>query len=143
MVPWYNEIYSELRYVTYSFLPCTVISILNIIIIVNLTLAARRRKHLGGGRGDRSMMGITVMLLLTSFTFMVLALPYDIVKAFMASISKKPTPTMTFVVVKVIHDRGYYIQGFNHAINFVLYCISGEHFRRELIAMCTIKCHRK
>ena len=82
-----------------------------------------RREHFG-------MTSMTCMLLTTTFTFLVLTTPVSLY--LMGQISwwkEERKRNNNFVIFWAIAQQLMYL---NNAINFVLYCVSNQQFRREL-----------
>ncbi|XP_025116239.1 gastrin/cholecystokinin type B receptor-like [Pomacea canaliculata] len=73
---------------------------------------------------------VTAMLLLVTFTFLLLTSPIVIILLFPALLlaSQHPTEKATAQLAHAVVDNLMYT---NHAVNFLLYCISGRRFRLE------------
>ena len=108
-----------------SLVPFAIITILNCIILWKLHKSSKIRKS-SGKRGGKSQRSMVIMLLATSFTFIILTMPLMIEQL------TTPTagmPSGLFFEVAVL------CLSLNNAINFYLYCISGSRFREELKSM--------
>ena len=77
---------------------------------------------------------LTVMLLTISFTFLVTTLPLTLVSIAAAFVSRTTgrdaLTTTRFELARTIAELLMYA---NHAINFYLYCATGQKFRHQLI----------
>ena len=74
---------------------------------------------------------LTVMLLLVTFTFLLLTLPQYIryVVAAVTTYWKTPHDYAEFILLAHVSNRCFYI---NSAVNFFLYCMSGSRFRKDV-----------
>ena len=74
---------------------------------------------------------LTVMLLLVTFTFLLLTLPQYVryVVAAVTTYWKTPHDYATFILLAHVSNRCFYL---NSAINFFLYCMSGSKFRKDV-----------
>ncbi|KAK2166231.1 hypothetical protein LSH36_40g02020 [Paralvinella palmiformis] len=116
--------------------PFVVIAISNVIIIVRLATARRMRKRCSSSHSGRVAPSArrrssqtTAMCLSASVAFLVLVLPNIIL--FMGK--RWWSPSASYYLVKAVASQLVYI---HHSINFVLYSLSGERFRRELYHLC-------
>ncbi|KAL8596483.1 hypothetical protein ACOMHN_044021 [Nucella lapillus] len=84
---------------------------------------------------------INVMFLLVSFTFLLLMSPIVIVLLYGRHYWKPSTNAKKaqFRLLRVFVNNLMYS---NHAVNFLLYCISGRRFREELDRFLTRCCPR-
>lgn len=122
----------------YALLPSVILFIINITIITCLRKAAHRRKrYQQGGTGesqegstDAKLTGLTTMLVCVSSTFVILTLPFCIhmilsnFAGVNTDIVRRPFTVFLYM---------------NHAINFILYCLSGARFRQKFIYIITCK----
>jgi len=104
----------------------------------------------GGGRSESSRpakktaasANITMMLLMVSFTFLLLTSPVVIVLLYKryywlpSTNAEKATARLTHAIV----DNLMYT---NHAVNFLLYCLSGQRFRLEFKRLLDSACCRR
>ena len=134
----YREIFPWLEVAMYSFIPFILILLLNIGIGIRLIQAARRRRSLSTeGSNDQRLTGTTAMLLLTSFCFVILTLPktsYNLLKDLIGFSSDDPGRSL-YIRLRPVKAAAMIMQQSNHAVNFLLYCISGRKFRTELMNM--------
>ena len=97
------------------------------------TPSSNHKKKLGtkSTSGATSNANITVMLLAVSFTFLLLTSPVVIVLLYEGYywLSSSNVEKARSHLVHAVVDNLMYT---NHAINFMLYCLSGRRFRREL-----------
>ena len=119
----YKFIYSQIDAFIYSFIPLTVMSTANCLIIFKFMMVKWTKRQSGTESVNqalsKSAVKGSVMLLTISFAFIILTAPISI--AF--SIMDNP-PVMVYGVVILL----LYL---NHSINGVLYSISGSRFRYE------------
>ena len=97
------------------------------------TPSSNHKRKLGtkSTSGATSNANITVMLLAVSFTFLLLTSPVVIVllyEGYYLLPSSNVEKARSHLVHAVVDNLMYT----NHAINFLLYCLSGRRFRREL-----------
>jgi len=137
VVPWIDAI-------LYSFLPFAILIILNILIIrdnqraVKFRASVRRSSHNIGCRAlehHHFNHKLTVMLLTISFMFLVTSSPKAILfivrnDYFVFSGTRIDFQLLAvYLLVSRITDLFTHL---THAMNFLLYCISGQRFRQEL-----------
>ena len=119
--------------VLYSYGPFTIIIIVNGAIMYKFTAAKWRDFQGHSSPTDQALSKYavrgTTMLLTVSFTFIILTGPMVI----LAAIFEGKTPAKINVVSELLSYS-------NHAINSVLYCVSGSRFRKELVkTLCCCK----
>ncbi|KAL8576662.1 hypothetical protein ACOMHN_025137 [Nucella lapillus] len=109
------------------------------------TISKKERGKSGTASVKRKMAAntnITVMFLLVSFTFLLLTSPVVIVllvKRYYwlpSTAAERAQARLTHAVV----DNFMYT---NHAVNFLLYCVSGARFRQELNRLLAAMCCRR
>ncbi len=140
---WY--ISPWLKFWLYAVVPFILVITSNIIIIIGLRRHAIKRQTLmiesscgsqsrtisvsdsvvdkpAGGRTGSKQTSMTAMLLTVSLAFVILT-----------------TPWCTYLVLQKLyrpvfelHHIGYVLMALHHAMNFILYCLSGRRFRLEL-----------
>jgi hypothetical protein len=116
--------------------PVVVIVVCNGLIISTLIRASAKRKQLaaGGGAGSDSNRSVVLMLISISIAFIVLVVPVVIqwlrTNNFQGSYSSTSHQAATERMVWAITVMMTYV---NHAINFLMYLISGSEFRKELL----------
>ncbi len=138
-VPQYKEIFPWLETILYSFAPFILLGCLNIAICIRLLKVRQDRQATlaSDSKSDSNMAGLTAMLLLTSFSFIVLTLPdtiYYLLKTYIGFSSKDPGHSL-YIKMKPFRAMAFILHQLNHGINFVLYCMSGKRFRSEVKAM--------
>lgn len=112
--------------------PFCILLSLNCLIVRSLLSSQRMRA--GSVQSNRNMISfrqITFMCLSVSFTFLVCIAP-SIVLVIGKPHWKRGKKNLAYDIAKVINNLLVY---FNHAVNFFLYCMTGEKFRSELSAM--------
>lgn len=112
-------------------LPFAVLVTSNSLIIWTLAVVSRARldtKTGGRGSSNRNFNQTTMMCLSASFAFLVCVTPS------MITLIGRPywsdRPNYAYDVAKAVSNQLAYL---NHAINFFLYCLTGQKFRSELL----------
>ena len=130
--------------VLYSLLPAIIILTANAFIISRLRKASKNRRRMStmGNSNSTNQQNknpssnnnkFTAMLLTNSFVFILLTLPEALIFVVDASNDFQFLYEESYLDVLIpISDI---MRRLNHAINFLLYCLSGVMFRRELKAM--------
>ncbi|KAE8748601.1 CNMa Receptor 1 [Frankliniella occidentalis] len=101
----------------------------------------RTLQHRGSTRPGGTQSKVTEMLLIVSTVFIALNLPSYIVRLyiFVNETTHQDEGSHTIVILQhyfnVLFDA-------NFGINFVLYCVSGQNFRRALFGMCGLRTRR-
>lgn len=114
--------------------PFCIVLLLNCLIVNNLLHSQRMRAGSASSAMIRnhSFRQTTIMCLSISFTFLVCIAP-SIVLIIGRPYWKFPGKQNTaYNIAKVINNQLVYL---NHAINFCLYCMTGQRFRSELATM--------
>ena len=142
-----GKIYPWIDSFIYSILPMTSLFVLNIAMIVAMKRATRSRHTMhSSGQHDLVESGrqtqLTVMLLLVSFAFLVLAGPMGIV-LMLNRYSWHPETLWQLAVSKLVHSVVDNMMYANHAVNFGFYCVSGRRFRLEVKKMFCLMCRAK
>ena len=126
-----------------TFAPFLLMLFCNTMIIARLLRARVQRKHqvtpFQSSRDGVRMTSMTGMLLTTTFTFILLTLPAALYLTGQISFWKQIRQRVFFRIFWVIAQLLIYL---NNAINFILYCVSGPHFRREVLLLFRGKCRR-
>ncbi|CAH1392025.1 unnamed protein product [Nezara viridula] len=123
-------------------IPFLIIVSLNTLISRTVCRVARVRRSMtkstgAGGRQSAkqrtssSQTKVTEMLLVVSTVFIVLNLPSYAIRMYVY-INQKGEEERAVVVIQQYAQLLFYI---NFGINFVLYCVSGQNFRRALISL--------
>ena len=132
----YDEFSRAVRWVDLVFasiLPFCLIFIGNILIIRSVVVARRQRRIIAGNSSPQRSVGMTTVLLIISFTFLMTTLPISI---YLTLLQFFPTRTPIMRLLSVMFTFLSYV---NNCINFYLYIISGKKFRRELKQMVCCK----
>ena len=81
---------------------------------------------------------ITMILLVVTFSFLILTTPGYIMMMYIVLIGVGTTPNgvATFFFFFQVREKTYYV---NYAINFFLYVISGKKFRADLVRLLLCK----
>jgi hypothetical protein len=80
---------------------------------------------------------VTYMLLTVSFFYLVLTSPYAAYSLFFQIRSDDPHTHAVNMLIKTIF---FILMYTNHSINFILYCVTGRKFRRELKDLVVCLC---
>lgn len=127
----------------FSFVPALILFILNGIIL-KATSASRRRwtaqKHHSYKAPTEIRKSLNVLLLTTSFAFLFLTLPSALIDMFLMFLYI-PSREKEFEII-FVREMFNILCMLNNCINFLLYCISGRRFRRELKKMVSYYYHR-
>ncbi len=153
-----NGPFNYIKFASYSLIPFVCVLAMNVGIIqricynarnpvseVRLTPAVYRASSstaqlVGtGGRPDSSKQQVTVMLLLVSFSWLVLSTPFTLVSLLPFSLTGLESRHAAFLVKTCCFLLLY----LNHSVNFLLYCIAGRRFRRELRHLVADICQRR
>ena len=135
----FNQIWRWVDLALASIIPFTLIMIGNISIISKVIVASSQRSTLSAGSSRKSSgaqqqheSGMTVLLLVVSFVFLISTLPLSMYFTFFRYFMSghAPTPTMRLLVTLAT-----FLSYVNNCINFYLYIISGKKFRAELMTM--------
>ena len=132
------EVFPWLRLVTYSIIPFCIVLILNVIIISKLIKERPEVQQTDGNIFNTQRMMIqqrklTVMLLSVSFVWLGLSSPFTIWRLVYPGIATKDQHHRARVFLA--RTICFNIMWLNHAVNFLLYCLTGKKFRRELMAL--------
>ena len=125
--------------ILHSYGPFTIIIIVNGAIICKFAAAKWRNSQGHSSSTDqalsKSAVKGTIMLLTVSFTFILLTGPIAILQAIIGEWGSPPLKI--YIATQLLSYS-------NHAINSVLYCVSGSRFRKELIkTICCCKTNRQ
>lgn len=130
--------------VLYAFLPISLISVFNALIIHAIRKSSREQKDLTNRAINMSekltqQRQLTLMLLTISLVFVILILPnciFFILKAYWSWQETMQGQAQYFLVFQTV----FLLSDLNHAVNFYLYCLSGRKFRQKF---AQIICCRK
>ena len=123
-------------------LPFGTLLIANVIIIIKVIQAKVKRSRLQSTDHDQGhVTKMTTTLVCVSIIFLILNMPYTIVFFVM------PYPDYTdlkyLTIFDILGECATFLTSLNSAINFVLYCLTGPAFRKELKAMFCRCCCKK
>nr|AKQ63014.1 orphan G-protein coupled receptor 6 [Platynereis dumerilii] len=130
--PWFE-------YIAYSIFPGTLIFLCNVIMIITLIKARRvRRRQLANNKQQENETtgSIITMLLTISFTFLVLTTPIRV--NFILNVyfpSNYWQEDSRAALNRLNWALSIFCLYLNHAINFLLYLISGREFRQEFASL--------
>ena len=142
---WYVTVYTYLSLIVSPIIPVTILFVMNIIIIRAVWKSQRMRNGNQTGQQDRNRsieVQLTVMLILVSFLFVILLLPFEIREIYYSYVSKAETPKQ-YTVFLFIFDITYELYNLNYGINFFLYFVSGTKFRRDLLVLLGMKSRKR
>ncbi|CAH1782718.1 unnamed protein product [Owenia fusiformis] len=137
-----------------SFIPFIIMIICNICIIAkvmharservemtNNSVINYRQSSMNSRRGDVcKFTSMTAMLLGISFGFIITTSPFSIYLLYYHSIDFNLRTEQNKAALFLAYSICGSIFYINSAINFLLYCITGRKFRRELCTICCAKC---
>ena len=123
VIPWMDL-------VIYALLPLLLMLVSSIIII---TIVVRRKKMLGAARSKSSdTNALTITLLTVCFVFMLLTLPHALYSLLIDPLWPSYRTKIDFYAWRFLAGFLRYV---NNAINFFLYCLSGQPFRKEFLKL--------
>ncbi len=129
-----NHISPWLTAFFYSYIPILVISVSNICIIIKLASAHVKRRAMVQEDSTSRDTKITLMVVVVCLVFLLLTVPvtawYLIIFAAGQFIDQGPKTTFIEVIILIFALS-------NHVVNFFLYVLASESFRKEFIAMIT------
>ena len=115
----------------YSLIPSVILGTCNSILIYMLFYSEELRreatKSVRGVRSGCEARSITVVLVLMSVSFILLTLPMTLYQV-VYTVGFRPG-------LPILYPALYTLDIVNHAVNFLLYCVSGPTFRAEIKAM--------
>ncbi|XP_076458316.1 putative G-protein coupled receptor 139 [Babylonia areolata] len=151
-----EKIYTIIDATIYSFIPFLSLLTLNLLIIRQLNQSSKFSRQFTEGQGGNNMnesavgdtkkakanTNITLMLLMVSFTFLGLTSPIVIMYLYQRYNRQIKTNAerAEYRIILVVMENVMYS---NHAVNFLLYSISGRRFRQELKQFLTRICWRQ
>jgi hypothetical protein len=134
---WYGDISHWIDMFVYSLVPFVVIVFCNCSILSKVIQSRIERKKLQ--QSERSseaksthahLTSMTYMLTTVSVVFLILTLPTTIQLVVYEQL--RPRTAKQYVVYALMHTTTNLLSYTNSAINFILYCVSGTQFRREV-----------
>ncbi|XP_076444961.1 neuropeptides B/W receptor type 2-like [Babylonia areolata] len=119
------------------YIPLATVAVLNVLIVRQMRAAAKFRgstANTGAAEQADASRHVTVMLLLVTCTFLLLATPVAVIQVVERYAWVRTTlyEQAVFHLTRTICNNLYYT---NHAINFLLYCLSGNRFRQEFVRL--------
>jgi hypothetical protein len=140
VMPWFH-------WAAVSFLPCTLLVVLNGLIIAGLKRAAKRKQALTSAASSAQLKHqqkerqITRMLVTVSVALIVLTTPYAVFLLVIPYWDYRATlqATLDYMFTAVIVVT---LSEFNHAVNFFLYFLSGRKFRNAFTRLICHCCRR-
>jgi len=126
-----------------SIIPASLIFSGNICILVRIFHAKyEAEKQMNIKQSTVNTTSLTLMLLSTSFIYMLTTLPRYIYQAIQMLIWTENSTADAGYKYRIINDYSYVLLFFNSAINFWIYIFSGARFRTEFLIMIRIKSGR-
>ncbi|XP_061162897.1 growth hormone secretagogue receptor type 1-like [Saccostrea echinata] len=150
-----HDIWPWIDAAVYSFLPFSILVVLNSVIVHSICKAKKRRIRMMSfnrrsvespsiSKFSKENRKTTVMLLALSCAFLLTTLPMNvaiIISSFWNnSVNRTFEELAKLHLVKAIAEMLMYI---NHSINFLFYCALGEKFRRAMFKIVRIMCKRR
>lgn len=152
-----------LDFICYFCFPFVAIAVLNSLIIHQVVKARRRRGSMSGSSGTSICGGggqklrstgtpfcspdeigantkLAIMLMTVSFTFLLLALPLNSLIIIMAVLNTDPDDLPKVLAFDLARTVLQLLMYTNHAVNFYLYCATGQKFRRQLYSVVCSGC---
>ena len=142
---WYVTAYSYLSIILIPVVPITMLFAMNIIIIRAVWKSQRMCNENQTVQQDENRsteVQLTIMLILVSSVFIVLLLPFEMREIYYTIFSKAETPKQ-YAIFIFVFDVTYELYNANYGVNFYLYFVSGTKFRRDLLALLSIKSKQK
>ncbi|XP_064622921.1 FMRFamide receptor-like [Lineus longissimus] len=136
---FWNKLWLRVDLCIYSVIPFTAILICNCILIKKVRKSQSKQKELqtrmtsDDEASESRMISMTRMLITVSLTFILLTLPtsiYFVARGMIVIQSKEQS-----YALQLAYAITTMISLVNHSINFLLYCLSGTQFRREVYLM--------
>lgn len=146
---FHDNVWPWIDATVYSFLPFILLLVVNILIILvhRRAIAVRKttvRVHRSNERGTKFK--LSTMLITVTMTFLFLSAPNVVlicIRHKYFNFSVKIDDLRDVAVYRLVAMVTNFCLYLNHAINFFLYCISGEKFRRELVNLFKCKTRRR
>ena len=138
--PFYQQIWSWVDMLIFSFLPWLCLAVSNSLLVWKLRLSIHEAKlSLGSGQADRindrkkKATSISITLIAVSTAFLLLTFPmsfYQII-SFMFWMHGSLRTLRSLRVFYYLHQISFPLWYANSCINFYIYCLTGSKFRRE------------
>ena len=123
----YLRIYTRVDSFLYSYIPLTVIFICNTAIILKLVMSRYTEQKATSISLTKAAKSITVMLVAACVMFIVCSMPYALLFDLYMDVDTYKYSFMTIL----LHT--------NHSINFVVYTLTNNQFRKELMKLFSCK----
>ncbi|XP_060603503.1 probable G-protein coupled receptor 139 [Ruditapes philippinarum] len=149
---FHDNVWPWIDATVYSFLPFLFLLIFNLLIIIihrrsvilrrtTLNISKSRTRDRRSNQGTQ--LRLSAMLLLVTFTFLLLSAPNVLLiclrhKYF--DFSVQVDDFRDIAIYRLVSMITMFCLYLNHAVNFFLYCITGQMFRRELLKIVTCQC---
>ena len=117
----------------FSFVPFLLLLVSNSAIIYQIVVNSPNRTRMASGNVDFNVSGMTTMLVAISIVFLLLTSPvviYFIGRPYWIQTNDQRVHAQLWLFGVISH----LLQYTNNAVNFILYCVTGPVFRRELAA---------
>ncbi|KAK6180134.1 hypothetical protein SNE40_012339 [Patella caerulea] len=130
---FFTKIYPWIDAIVYCFIPVSSLFILNILIIKNLKNSKLNLNDCTNRQSaiNKQQKQITIMLILVSVAFLVLTGPIGamlVIQRYLW-IPKTPGDLADYRLIHAVIDN---MMLSNHALNFIIYVVSGQKFRQQL-----------
>ncbi len=130
----YHFVFYWLDTALFSIIPSIIIIICNALIVSNLMKMKRDRKQLHASGSEKKKLQATTALLMTvSLVFLFCTLPYVLYFALFSYIESRSNYDHAYWTL--VSTCLYLLYFANNAVNFILYCVSAERFRKVLQEM--------
>jgi growth hormone secretagogue receptor len=139
-----NGPYNYIRLVSYTLVPFALVIAMNAGIITCICRSSRQPINDTGSRMSlngqmtmdtqlvqRNKQQVTVMLLIVSFSWLLLTMPYAVFSLINFYFPNNQSRASTFLAKTI----SFLLMYLNHSCNFFLYCIAGKKFRMEFVRM--------
>ena len=137
---FWTEIYVWMELTTYTLLPFLIILSCNVVIVYRIYQGHKKRQRqqvTQRSEQTAQITSMTIMLLITSFVFLILTLPsslYYIVTRYGDAVN--PQAYARQILAGAVLNLLAYL---NNASNFLLYCATGRRFRTEVMAVVSCR----
>ena len=122
-----------------TIIPFFVILFGNIAILVSLFLTHRTRRAMTSGshsQSDSQLQSLTTMLLLVSFSYLILTFPYTVYAIVVPTVAHLYESFSKYWCSRMLSFQSTFsLLNINYSVNFILYCIGGKRFRDEFLTM--------
>lgn len=131
---WHLKVFPWIDAMLYSFIPLIVIFILNVLIVHQLKVMRKTREEMGQHQNNDQDKQITRMLLVVSFSFLILTTPMAVI-LIAGKYIEVPTGSVEEAILNLLRTVSYLLQSLNHSINFFLYTVSANKFRQQFLSL--------